>query len=54
MRKLGPDSPLPDLTGFPLLNEAVRTGQGIDDVSRFRFAVDVFLAGLVAFLRVSP
>ncbi|MFI9381604.1 TetR/AcrR family transcriptional regulator C-terminal domain-containing protein [Kutzneria sp. NPDC052558] len=42
------DPALPDLTEFPLLSTAARTGSGIDDEARFRFAVDVFLTGLAA------
>ncbi|MFJ9853706.1 TetR/AcrR family transcriptional regulator C-terminal domain-containing protein [Streptomyces sp. NPDC101150] len=34
-----------DATRYPLLTEAARTGAGVDDQERFRFAVDALVAG---------
>jgi AcrR family transcriptional regulator len=45
---IGPDAPPPDLTDFPLLAEAAETGQGTDDETRFRYAVDALIAGFDA------
>lgn len=45
---IGPESPTPDLTAFPLLATAARTGQGTDDEARFHFAVEALLTGLEA------
>lgn len=50
---IGADSPLPDLSDFPLLDEAASTGVGTDDETRFTFAVDALIAGLDAFLGVT-
>ena len=35
-------------TDYPLLAQAARTGQGVDDAERFMFGLDAFLAGLAA------
>jgi AcrR family transcriptional regulator len=43
---IGEGSQLPDLSEFPLLAEALRSGHGTDDAARFRFAVEALLAGL--------
>ncbi|WP_338930668.1 TetR/AcrR family transcriptional regulator C-terminal domain-containing protein [Streptomyces netropsis] len=34
-----------DPAEFPLISEAVRSGEGVDDAARFRFALDALLSG---------
>jgi AcrR family transcriptional regulator len=40
-----PAAPVMDTKEFPLLDEAVRTGAGVDDETRFLHAVDALLVG---------
>ena len=41
-------------TDYPLLAQAARTGQGVDDAERFLFGLDAFLTGLAAGVTVGP
>jgi hypothetical protein len=45
------EPPNVDAERFPLLAEAVRTGAGVDDESRFCTAVDAFLLGFAELKR---
>ncbi|MEV4870019.1 hypothetical protein [Streptomyces syringium] len=40
-----------DPAEFPLIAEAVRSGEGVDDTARFRFALDALLVGFAGYGR---
>lgn len=40
-----------DAAEFPLIAEAVRSGEGVDDAARFRFALDALLGGFAGYAR---